>query len=312
MEALLTVSLPVFGLILFGYLAGRFGVLGTQSSEALNRFVYYFALPALLFIFVARAPLERIFYWPFLAAWGGSLVLVFALTAVIGRFLYRDRLAVLALRSMNTSFANTGYMGIPLVITAFGNAAALPAIIGTAFMSIVFISLTIALIETDLSQGVGTVGIGRDVGLALAKNPIIVPVVAGVLVPAFSLPLPVPLERFCDLLGSAAGPCALFAIGLFIAGQSLREDLVQVSGLVFIKLTVHPLLTWLLVIGVFELEPLWATVTILMSALPTGANCFVLAQRYQVFVAPTSATILLSTVLSVVTVSFLLIVLRAS
>jgi len=310
MDALLTVSVPVFGLILCGYLAGYFGVLGAQSSEALNRFVYYFALPALLFIFVARAPLERILYWPFLAAWGGSLALSFGLTALLARLVYRDRLAVVGLRSMNASFANTGYMGIPLAITAFGEAAGLPAIIATAFMGIVLISLTIALIETDLSTKAGAGGIARDVGLALAKNPLVLSVAAGALVSAFGISIPLPLAKFFDLLSSAAGPCALFAIGLFISGQSVREGLHEAALITAIKLLVHPAIAWLLLATVFEVEPLWATVTILIAALPTGANCFVLAQRYNVFVAPTSATILLSTALSVVTVSLLLILLR--
>lgn len=310
MDALLTVSVPVFGLILCGYLAGYFGVLGAQSSEALNRFVYYFALPALLFIFVARAPLERILYWPFLAAWGGSLALSFGLTALLARLVYRDRLAVVGLRSMNASFANTGYMGIPLAITAFGEAAGLPAIIATAFMGIVLISLTIALIETDLSTKAGAGGIARDVGLALAKNPLVLSVAAGALVSAFGISIPLPLAKFFDLLSSAAGPCALFAIGLFISGQSVREGLHEAALITAIKLLVHPAIAWLLLATVFEVEPLWATVTILIAALPTGANCFVLAQRYNVFVAPTSATILLSTALSVVTISLLLILLR--
>ena len=240
MDALLTVSVPVFGLILCGYLAGYFGVLGTHSSEALNRFVYYFALPALLFIFVARAPLERILYWPFLAAWGGSLVLSFGLTALLARLVYRDRLAVVGLRSMNASFANTGYMGIPLAITAFGEAAGLPAIIATAFMGIVLISLTIALIETDLSTKAGAGGIARDVGLALAKNPLVLSVAAGALVSAFGISIPLPLAKFFDLLSSAAGPCALFAIGLFISGQSVREGLHEAALITAIKLLVHP------------------------------------------------------------------------
>ncbi len=310
MEPILTVSIPVFGLIFCGYFAGYFGVLGSQSSEALNRFVYYFALPALLFIFVARAPLERIFYWPFLAAWGGSLTLTFALTAILGRIVYRDQLAVLGLRSMNASFANTGYMGIPLAITAFGEAAGLPAIIATASMSIVFIGLTITLIEADMSRQRNAAGVVYDVGLALAKNPLVVSVIAGMLVPAFGIPLALPLAKFFDLLSAAAGPCALFAMGLFVAGQSVREGLVQATLITTVKLIVHPLVAWLLVVKVFEVEPLWATVAVVMAALPTGANCFVLAQRYNVFVAPTSATILLSTALSVITVSLLLVLLR--
>lgn len=310
MEPLLTVSIPVFGLIFCGYLAGYFGVLGRESSEALNRFVYYFALPALLFIFVARSPLDRIFYWPFLGAWGGSLAITFALTGVIGRLVYRDRLAIMGLRSMNASFANSGYMGIPLAITAFGEAAGLPAIIATALMSIVFISLTIALVEADISSQAHVGGIVRDVAVALAKNPLVVSVVAGALVPAFNIPLPLTLGKFFDLLSAAAGPCALFAIGLFVSGQSMRAGPSDAALITIMKLLVHPLAAWVLVSAVFDLEPLWATTTVLMAALPTGANCFVLAQRYNIFVAPTSSTILLSTVFSVVTVSLLLVWLR--
>jgi malonate transporter and related proteins len=145
MEALLTISFPVFGLILCGYLAARFRVLGKEDSEALNLYVYYFALPALLFAFVARAPLERIFCWEFLAAWGGSLALMFLVTAFLGRFVYRDGLAVLTMRAMNALFANTGHMGIPLAITAFGKKAGLPAIMATVYMRVVMMNLTIAL-----------------------------------------------------------------------------------------------------------------------------------------------------------------------
>ena len=156
----------------------------------------------------------------------------------------------------------------------------------------------------------GAGGIVRDVGLALAKNPLVLSVAAGALVSAFGISIPLPLAKFFDLLSSAAGPCALFAIGLFISGQSVREGLHEAALITAIKLLVHPAIAWLLLAAVFEVEPLWATVTILIAALPTGANCFVLAQRYNVFVAPTSATILLSTALSVVTVSLLLILLR--
>ena len=309
MESLLTVSVPVFGLILCGYLAGAFGVLGTASSDALNRFVYYFALPALLFIFVARAPLDRILYWPFLAAWGGSLIATYALTAMLGKLFYRDKLAVIGLRAMNATFANTGYMGIPLAITAFGDDAALPAIIATAIMSIVLIGPTITLIEAGLTQQPNTNLVARDVGVALTKNPLIVSVVAGALVPVFGIPLPLALVKFLDLLSAAAGPCALFAIGLFISSQTLGKQVAEGSLISGIKLIVHPLVAWLLV-TLFRVEPLWATVTILMAALPTGVNCFVLAQRYHVYVASTSATILLSTVVSVVTVSLLLVLMR--
>lgn len=306
MNALLNVSLPVFGLIFCGYLSAKFRILGPQSSEALNSFVYYFALPALLFIFVARAPVERIFYLPFLAAWGGGLAITFILMLLVAKLIYADGLGVMTLRAMNSIFANTGYMGIPLVMTAYGDSAALPAIMATVTMSVVFVPLIIILLEIEKRGETEPAAILRGVAEALVKNPIVIPVVLGVLVSSLGLSVPAPFANFADLLGNAAGPCALFAMGMFAAGQSLRSGLGETGVMTGAKLIVHPLVTWVLVTRVFEMDHLWAVVTVVVAALPTGATCFVLAQRYGVFVARTSSVTLASTLLSVITVSALL------
>lgn len=312
MYALLNVSLPVFGLIFCGYLSAKFRILGPQSSEALNSFVYYFALPALLFIFVARAPVERIFYLPFLAAWGGGLAITFILMLIVARVAYGDGLGVMTFRAMNSIFANTGYMGIPLVMTAYGEAAALPAIMATVTMSVVFVPLTIILLEIEKRGETETPEIARGVAEALVKNPIVVPVALGVAVSISGIFLPAPIGNFADLLGNAAGPCALFAMGMFSAGQSLRSGLSETGVMTGAKLIVHPLVTWLLVTQVFEMDHLWAVVTVIVAALPTGATCFVLAQRYGVFVARTSSVTFASTLLSVLTVSAILVIVRTT
>jgi len=306
MELILNVSIPVFGLILCGYLAARLGVLGQQSTEALNGYVYYFALPALLFVFVARAPVERIFYAPFLAAFGGGYVITFVIAFVVFRRLYPGRLAATTMRANNAVFANTGYMGIPLASAAFGEAAVLPAIMATVFVSVISLNVAIALIEFDVVREAGGTRILRDVGRSLVRNPIIIPVAVAMLFPLAGWTLPAPLEKFCDLLGSSAGPCALFALGMFVATQSLRVGLGEAGLVSGFKLLIQPLVTWALVTYVFELEPVWAVATVLVSALPMGATCFVLAQRYRVLVGPTSSATLLSTALSVVTVTLLL------
>ncbi len=306
MELILNVAFPVFGLILCGWLAARLGVLGQQSTQALNDFVYWFALPALLFIFVARAPVERIFYAPFLAAFGGGYAITFGLAWLLFRRLYPERLAARTMRTSNTTFANTGYMGIPLASTAFGDAAVLPAIMATVFVSVVMINVAIALIEFDVAREAGGTRILRDVGASLARNPFVVAVLLAVIFPLAGWTVPAPVAKFCDLLGSAAGPCALFALGMFVATQSLRVGIGEAALISAIKLLVQPFVTWLLVTYVFELEPIWAVTTVLVSALPMGATCFVLAQRYDVLVNRTSSATVLSTALSVVTVTALL------
>ena len=125
-----------------------------------------------------------------------------------------------------------------------------------------------------------------------------------------SLPLAVPaaIVNFGEILGAAAGPCALFAIGLFLAGRRLAANLGEVGWIVALKLVLQPLLAWFLATRVVDLDPFWTASAIILAGLPTGALTFVVASTYRVYVERTSAVILVSTIVSVVTLSALLVV----
>ncbi len=303
MSALVNVVLPVFAIILSGYLIGRFKVLGEASSEALNGFVYYVALPVLLFHSVAKAPPEKVFVWGYIATYAAAGFATFALGVLVSRLIFKRRLAENALFAMGSVFGNTGYMGIPLAIVAFGEAAALPAIVATVLHGVIWVPLVLAMVETDMRDGGG--GRLRDIALSLVRNPMLVAPVAGILWSLTGIALPGPVDNFASILGAAAGPCALFALGMFLVGKPLHEGAGEVGSMVVLKLLFHPLITWIFAFYVFTLEPLWATVAVLMAALPAGANCYVLAQQYGRFVERSSAAILISTVLAVATVAAL-------
>ncbi len=309
MAVLFSVTLPVFGLILCGFGAGRLRLLGNSATDGLNGFVYYFALPALLAHSVAKAPLADIFDWGYLGAVSGGLALTVAITVVLSKAVYGDGLSVATLRATSAAFANTGYVGIPLAITAFGPAAALPAILATVVNSMV-IGLAAAMIELDQREsGVGPLG---SIVRTLGTNPLIISVALGCAVALSGLAVPSAIATFLDLLGAAAGPCALFALGLFVSQQRAKEGrFADTLVLTTLKLFVHPAVTWLLTIAVFRLDPATTAVAVTMAALPTGALAFVLAQRYQVFVGRASSTILLSTALSMVSVTVVLTLLGA-
>jgi len=110
-----------------------------------------------------------------------------------------------------------------------------------------------------------------------------------------------PVDTFCGILGAAAGPSALFAIGLFLVGIPIARGAPEVAAVTAMKLIVHPLATWVFAVHVLDVAPEWTAVGVLMAALPTGANVFVLAQNYRLYEARGSAVILVSTVVSVVT-----------
>ncbi len=310
MSVVLNVALPVFAIILAGVLSGKAKLLGPASSEALNKFVYWMALPPVLFLGTARRSLSEIFNGPFIGAFLGAMLAVYALGALIGWLVHRERTQILCMQGLTASFSNTGYMGIPLFLAAFGPDHLAPTILATVIMSAIMVGIAVIWLEFANSHGHGLGKALTDVGRALAKNPLIVSTAIGIawaaLLPGVAVPRPI--ATFCELMGAAAGPCALFAIGLFLAGRSLKADLVEVGWISALKLLVQPALTWALTVTLFPMDPFWTGSAIILAALPTGALTFVVAQQYQIYVDRTSSAILVSTMLSVVTLSALLAV----
>lgn len=301
LDPVLGAAFPVFALVACGVLAGRFRLINPGSSEALNRFVYAFALPAMLFIAVYRGSLDELLgSGSFLL----GVVLATFFTALAGFALsfyaWRATAAESVMRALNASFANTGYLGIPLVTVAYGERAALPAALATVATNIVSFAVAIVCLELLANPRGG--GIGRALA-GVARSPLIWPIALAVLVVATGVKIPLPVERFASLLAAAAGPCALFAIGLFVSQLSIREGFRSSWPTTALKLILQPLLMAALAYALLVIDPLWAKVAVLCASLPLGATAFVLAQRYRLLEAETSTGAVLSTAASVLTVS---------
>jgi len=302
LDPVLGAVLPVFGLVACGYLAGRFGLVTQASSHALNQFVYAFALPAMLFIAVYRGSLEEILSGAFLLAVVGATLG----TALVGFVLSHWNGASPAestMRALNASFANTGYLGIPLVTVAYGERAALPAALATVATNIVSFALAIVCLELFVDPRRG--GVRRALG-GVARSPLIWPIALAAALVFFQVRIPVPVDRFATLLAAAAGPCALFAIGLFVSQLPIREGAAASWQSTALKLVLHPLLMALLAFHVLNVDPFWAKIAVICAALPLGATAFVLAQRYRLLEAETSTGAVISTAASVITVSLVM------
>jgi malonate transporter len=140
--------------------------------------------------------------------------------------------------------------------------------------------------------------------MGVVKSPLVISAVLGILWSAIGMPVPVFLKTFCDILGAAAPPAALFAMGLFLVGKSFRGDIKEIGLLTALKLVVHPLLAW----GMLLLVPLdesWSKSLLVLAALPTGSLVFVLSGQYGVYTRRSTGVILASTLVSVVTLSLL-------
>ena len=309
MQAILDIAFPIFAIMLAGYLSGLFKILGEASSEALNKFVYFVALPALFFVSLARAPLDEVFYWPFLLAFCGGMFATMLLAIVTAQVFFGGSLATKGMNGISAVFSNTGYMGVPLLLLLYGVEGLLPGIVTTVITGVVLMGLATSIFEIDST---GTENIGRGPRLltltgqviqGVVKSPLLLSAAAGLLVAALDMALPKAVQNFCDILGAAAGPSALFAIGLFMASRPLRRGMAEATWISLLKLVVQPLITWWLAFQVVEMPRIWAEAAVIQASLPTGALVFVIAQRYGIYVERAMAVILISTLLSVITLS---------
>ena len=303
--AVLTIALPVFGLILSGVVAGRLGGLGAAATEALNRFVVNLALPAVLFHAMAHIDPVDLAHPGLLAAFGGAIIAPFLISLAWSR-LAGVRLGDSAIQATAATFSNVGYMGLPLCRIAFGDASLVPGVITMVITACPQFAAAVILLELDRPGRAGWRAIVGRVGRALIRNPLLIAPVAGLGVALSGVALPVALDRFLVLLGGAATPCALVATGLMLVQTAGRFRFGLVARLVALKLLVKPAIAWVIAFHLVAMPPAWAETAVIMAALPTGAGAFILARLYDREAAVTSSTILVSTVLSFVTLSVLL------
>jgi len=309
MLSLFSIVAPIFALILCGALARRWAPVGAATVSEINRFVVYLALPALLFDVMANASWSDLWQPEFVAAFGLSSGVIFYGAAGLA-LLSRRPLTEASIDGLLSSYANTAYIGFPLLFMLFGAQSLVPVTIASILTVCVLFASAIVLIEAGSHADPDPGQLASKVGRALARNPLLVAPVLGALYGATGLPVPAPAETFLKLLGGAASPCALVVIGLFLAeprnisGAEMRSSL----GLVAAKLVVHPALTSALA-AAFAVPPRLAAMAVLLSALPTGTGPFMLAELYRLPAVITSAVILLSTLLALLTLPLVMLAL---
>lgn len=293
-------TLPFFALIGLGYWAGRVRFFSAEATAYLTKFVFYFALSAMLFRFAANLSLSEVFDLRFVAAylWGCGVVYAIAMGVAFYRGISVEEAAIEAQCAV---IGNTGFLGVPMLVVLLGPQAAGPVLMVLAIDLIVFSSL-ITLIITAAREGRMSLGIFRVLGLGLLKNPMIVSMSLGLVWSSTGATVPAPVNEFLALLGAAATPGALFAIGASLATKS-AERLAVAGWLSFCKLVLHPVAVGFAALYLFRVAPGPAGVMIAAASLPVAGNVYILAQHYGVAPQRVSASILISTAVSILTVS---------
>lgn len=306
MSSVITVALPVFAIIAVGLLAGRLNLANAADSAALNRFVYRFGFPAALFGLMSGATRLTSMDARLALSYGIAAIAVFAIAYPIGRIAFRLDAMNAGAHAFASVIGNAVFLGLPIALGIAGWGR--PFVTLMLVEGIVVISIGAALMSPPEASASAVTRATKILTRPL-KNPLVAAALAGFLFASVGLTLPAPAQTFFDLLGRAAGPVALFSLGLFLATQPappLRETLGKSLAITICKMVILPVLAFSIATGLGVDDPAYLGALALFTVTPTAVGAFVMASQYGRYVEETAAAIALSTAISVVTISAVL------
>jgi len=310
MTDILGLVLPFFGLIFIGFAVARVAGQPLEELGWMNTFVIYVALPALFFQLLAKTPFEQLTEWTFILGSVVATYVVFSLMFLLSMLMPGGNVAKSTIKGLSAAYGNIGYMGPGLALLAFGERAAVPVALIFCFENIVHFTVAPMMMALAGDDDRPLPQLALGVVRRIVLHPFILATAAGVCAAYFRFQPWLPVERLLSYLSSAAAPCALFAMGVTLALRPLKRVPTEMAPIAILKLIVHPLLCYVLLSWIGNFSPEWLFSAVLLASLPTATNVFVIAQQYNVWVQRASASVLITTCLSVVTVTGLLYVIR--
>lgn len=311
MAATLALLIPFFGLIAVGYLAARLGKQGADALGWMNTFIVYAALPALFFKLVSRTPIEDLTRVDFILTQLAVIYGIFGALLLAGIWWRMSSFPESIIQAFGGAYGNIGYMGPGLALLVLGDAAAVPVALIVCFENAMHFIAAPALMAIAKGDARPPLRVAGEVLKRVALHPFILSTACGFLVAAFQIPVAQPLQQLVDYLAQAAAPCALFAMGVTLALRPLKRVPLEIGYIALAKLVLLPGAMYLAMTLIGGFDRNWVYAAVLLAALPTATNVFVISQHYDVWQERASATVLITTVISVLTLPVVLYLISA-
>lgn len=310
MDIILTSVVPLFSVVFVGFFAGKANIMDRQAVSTLVAFVFNIAMPALLFRMMATTDIGAIDDWPILGAYLIAQTPIFVAGILIGGLVFRQSFAEMTIQGFGSSFSNGVILGLPLVLSLFGDRGGVPALL-IIMLDILLFSVVTLLLEMATLQQRGGAGkrplrLVGDIAFSVLKNPLILASVLGIGWGIADVPLPSVIDKTFAFTGQAGPPAGLFALGAALSHRNAGGSFRPVGAMIGLKLILHPMIAWLVVTQWFVLDPVSVKVAILFAACPVGANAYVFAQQYEAGVETSATAVLVSTGLAMATISTLI------
>jgi predicted permease len=301
------IVLPIFGLIGIGYIAGWTKHLGDRAADGLSEYVFGIAVPVLIYKTLSEAKMpESGQPWGYWIAYFAAAFLVFGLGFLAARRIFGRSHLEAVMQGFASGQANTVFVGVPVILKAFGEAGAVPLFLLIAIHLPVMTTAATIMAE-GVESGVSRATLKR-LAKALARNPLLFGIYAGGIGQVTGIHATGVAGQIIDMVAASSVPCALVSMGLALRRYGFAGDLPASLTISFLKLVVHPLAV-LGLTKVLPVPPIWAGVAVVFAAMPCGVNAYLLANHYKAGVASSASAVSLSTILSLFTITIWLYVL---
>ena len=303
----LSLILPIFALLVTGFIFAQLNILPEHTAEVLIQFAFHVAVPALLIGVIAQEDAEKLLNLPYIAALGGGIAAMYLAILLGALYVWKQNLGPATMLALTSVASNSGFVALPILHATLGHKGVLPAAIANIIVVTVFL-FTVPLLERAHAQEAGE----RESVIAalqrIALNPVILGTLIGIAWAMTGLGLPKVVSAYFNLLAGALTPCALFAIGMSIRLDALRERGAMIIFSSLVKLIALPVLV-LLLCHLFELDPLYTIAAVVCAAVPTAKTTFMLASQYGQPEEPVADTISVTTLASTLTLILWLLLL---
>lgn len=309
MNKILTVSLPLFTMILCGFFIVRLKIIGREMVSGLVSLVFWLFLPFFIFTKTINASKYGTFDWQLLQAYYLAVAFVFFIAALAGYYFIGGNLRIACLRGLTSVSGVVGYMGLPLMVMAFGDRAIVPAVMITIADNLVILAGGALMMEmtgtTSQKNGLHFI---KNTLQSIIKNPLILSVILSIIFLAMNIQLPAPVQVLASQMTDATGPLALVALGAALATHSLKKENYSLDAilLAILKVIALPLFVYCTTKYLYDLTDFTVTIAVIMAALPVAVNVFVMASRYQSYEKEISIAMLISVPLGFLVISSML------
>ncbi|WP_172572336.1 AEC family transporter [Vibrio vulnificus] len=295
--------LPVFLVIGVGYVAFKREIIPHNGHKSLAAFVFNFGLPAAIFSALSSKPLEQIWITDYVIAYTLGSLLAFGIVAAIALLKLKKSPSHAVILGLGGSFSNSLLIGFPIIYFLFGTQALIPFSLTLVVENLIMLPLLLTLADMSSRESKGSLKkTVLETTKNLAKNPIVISIVLGMLCSGLNWQTPETATRIIDILASTVTGVALFTIGGGLVGVKLSGMKQEISLVMLAKLVLHPVIVMLCLIGWFELDPTMSAVAVILASMPMFGVYAVIGQRYNLG-GMCAAVLLPTTLLAMVTVS---------